>query len=67
MTIQANVPTSPTSANAGNGHQSKGHQGKGYQILQTARRQVLEDGIGLTQAQLEEILRLPDEALPAAL
>src|SRR5215217_3714639 len=62
MTIQASVPTSPTPANAGNGH-----QGKGYQILQTARRQVLEDGIGLTQAQLEEILRLPDEALPVAL
>ena len=38
-----------------------------YAILETARRQVLEDGIGLTQVQLEEVLRLPDAALPAAL
>ena len=38
-----------------------------YAILETARQQVLEDGIGLTQSQLEEVLRLPDAALPAAL
>jgi biotin synthase len=63
MTIQANVLSGPNPG-AGAG---KGYQGKGHQILETARRQVLEDGTGLTQAQLEEVLRLPDEALPAAL
>jgi len=39
----------------------------GYEILETARRQVLEEGRGLTQEQLVEVLRLPDVALPAAL
>src|SRR5215217_2850013 len=62
MTIQENVRTSPKSASAGAGHQSRG-----YQILEIARQQVLEDGVGLTQAQLEEVLRLPDKALSAAL
>ena len=38
-----------------------------YAILDTARRQVLNEGIGLTEEQLVEILHLPDEALPAAL
>ena len=38
-----------------------------YPILETARQQVLEDGIGLTEAQLVEVLRLPDAAVPAAL
>lgn len=38
-----------------------------YEILETARQQVLEEGRGLTQDQLVEVLRLPDEALPAAL
>ena len=38
-----------------------------YEIVETARRQVLEDGVGLTEDQLVEILRLPNEALPAAL
>jgi biotin synthase len=41
--------------------------GKRHDILDIARQQVLEGGMGLTQAQLEEVLRLPDEALPAAL
>jgi len=58
MTIQANVPTSGNPAT---------NNETGYEILETARRQVLEDGVGLTQAQLEEVLRLPDDALPAAL
>jgi len=39
----------------------------GYETLETARRQVLEEGRGLTQEQLVEVLRLPDVALPAAL
>jgi biotin synthase len=39
----------------------------GYDILDTAREQVLENGIGLTEPQLVEILSLPDKALPAAL
>ena len=34
-------------------------------ILDTARHQVLEDGIGLDQSQLIEILNLPDEDIPA--
>ncbi|TLM81499.1 biotin synthase BioB [Pseudarthrobacter sp. NamE2] len=38
-----------------------------YPILETAREQVLEQGIGLSESQLLEVLRLPDEALPAAL
>jgi biotin synthase len=33
-------------------------------ILATARRQVLEQGQGLDRAQLLEMLRLPDEAVP---
>ncbi len=32
-------------------------------ILTTARTQVLEDGVGLDEAQVLEILRLPDDAL----
>jgi biotin synthase len=32
-------------------------------ILDTARSQVLEEGVGLTQAQTLAVLRLPDEAL----
>ena len=38
-----------------------------YPILESARQQVLEHGIGLSEAQLVDILRLPDDALPAAL
>ncbi|MGX5715106.1 biotin synthase BioB [Arthrobacter sp. MAHUQ-56] len=38
-----------------------------YGILETARQQVLEQGIGLSEAQLVEVLRLPDEALPDTL
>ena len=38
-----------------------------YEILETARQQVLEEGVGLSESQLVDILRLPDEALPAAL
>ena len=38
-----------------------------YAILDTARQQVLERGEGLNEAQLKEILELPDEAVPAAL
>ncbi|NUP58672.1 MAG: biotin synthase BioB [Pseudarthrobacter sp.] len=38
-----------------------------HPILETARQQVLEQGIGLTEAQLVDVLRLPDDALPAAL
>jgi biotin synthase len=38
-----------------------------YAILEIARKQVLEDGVGLTESQLVEVLKLPDEALPAAL
>jgi biotin synthase len=36
-------------------------------ILQAAREQVLERGEGLDEAQVLEVLRLPDEALPDAL
>jgi len=36
-------------------------------ILDTAREQVLERGEGLSEAQILEVLRLPDEAIPAAL
>ena len=38
-----------------------------YKILELSRKQVLEEGRGLNREQLLEILRLPDEALPAAL
>ncbi|MBT2248897.1 biotin synthase BioB [Arthrobacter sp. BHU FT2] len=38
-----------------------------HAILNTARRQVLDQGIGLAEEQLVDILRLPDDALPAAL
>ncbi|MCU1512816.1 MAG: biotin synthase BioB, partial [Arthrobacter sp.] len=38
-----------------------------YAILETARKQVLEEGVGLTESQLVDVLRLPDDALPAAL
>lgn len=38
-----------------------------YPILETARQQVLEQGIGLSEEQLLDVLRLPDEALPTAL
>jgi biotin synthase len=34
------------------------------QILSTARSQVLEDGRGLTESQVLEVLQLPDGALP---
>ena len=37
------------------------------QVLDTAREQVLERGIGLTEEQLVDVLRLPDEDLPALL
>lgn len=33
-------------------------------ILDTARRQVLDDGAGLDEAQLREVLTLPDDRLP---
>ncbi|MGH3384721.1 MAG: biotin synthase BioB [Nocardioidaceae bacterium] len=36
-------------------------------VLQTARTQVLEEGQGLTEDQLVEVLRLPDDAIPALL
>src|SRR4029077_14571366 len=36
-------------------------------ILDIARQQVLEEGQGLSERQLVEILRLPDESLPALL
>ena len=38
-----------------------------HPILEAAREQVLHRGEGLNEAQLLEILRLPDDALPAAL
>ncbi|HEX7747035.1 MAG TPA: biotin synthase BioB [Micromonosporaceae bacterium] len=37
------------------------------EILDRARQQVLDDGIGLDEAAVLEVLRLPDEHLPAAL
>jgi biotin synthase len=37
------------------------------EILGTARRQVLEEGRGLDEAQVLAVLRLPDDALPALL
>jgi biotin synthase len=36
-------------------------------ILETARQRVLEDGRGLDEAQLLDVLRLPDDDLPALL
>ena len=36
-------------------------------ILQTARTQVLDEGRGLDRDQLVEVLRLPDEDIPALL
>jgi biotin synthase len=36
-------------------------------ILGTARRQVLDEGAGLTEEQVLRVLRLPDEALPELL
>jgi biotin synthase len=38
-----------------------------YPILLTAREQVLQGGVGLTEVQLLDVLRLPDEAIPALL
>jgi len=38
-----------------------------HPILATARDQVLGRGVGLTEAQLVEVLELPDEAIPALL
>jgi biotin synthase len=64
MTIQASLPQSSETGTETS--QATGDK-KSYEILETARRQVLEDGIGLTQEQLVEVLRLPDEALPATL
>jgi biotin synthase len=36
-------------------------------IVATARRQVLGEGVGLTEEQVLQVLRLPDEALPELL
>lgn len=36
-------------------------------ILEAARTQVLEQGVGLTEQQVREVLRLPDSEVPAAL
>jgi biotin synthase len=38
-----------------------------FEILDVARAQVLENGEGLTEAQVLEVLRLPDDALDALL
>ncbi|BCW18280.1 biotin synthase [Arthrobacter sp. NtRootA9] len=38
-----------------------------HAILDNARRQVLDQGIGLAEEQLVDVLSLPDDALPAAL
>lgn len=38
-----------------------------YEIFEVARQQVLQEGRGLSQSQLLQVLRLPDEALPGAL
>lgn len=43
------------------------HHSLDHPILEAARQQVLEQGIGLVEAQLVDVLRLPDDALPAAL
>jgi biotin synthase len=39
----------------------------GHDILAEARQQVLEGGVGLTAAQVLEVLELPDERVPEAL
>jgi biotin synthase len=36
-------------------------------VLAEARRQVLDEGVGLTEAQVLEVLNLPDDALPELL
>ncbi|WPF65910.1 MULTISPECIES: biotin synthase BioB [unclassified Corynebacterium] len=36
-------------------------------ILSTARSKALDDGVGLTQGEIEEVLRLPDAEIPALL
>ncbi len=41
--------------------------GTSYDVLATARRQVLDEGRGLAEAQVLEVLQLPDDALPEAL
>ena len=38
-----------------------------HTVLETAREQVLDRGIGLDEAQVLEVLRLPDDALPELL
>ncbi len=38
-----------------------------FEILDIARTQVLENGEGLTEAQVLEVLRLPDDALDTLL
>ncbi|WP_405474840.1 biotin synthase BioB [Paenarthrobacter ilicis] len=43
------------------------NQTPAYAILDTAREQVLRRGEGLSEAQLIEVLELPDDAIPAAL
>ena len=39
----------------------------GHQVLARARERVLERGLGLAEADVLEVLRLPDEAVPDAL
>src|SRR5882762_6325449 len=41
--------------------------GQDLDILGAARRQVLDDGVGLTEAQVLDVLNLPDAALPELL
>ena len=41
--------------------------GAAYAIIETARRQVLGEGVGLGEAQVLAVLNLPDEALPELL
>lgn len=60
MTIQSNFHISDELVTESSNKPNTG-------ILETARQRVLENGIGLAQDQLEEILRLPDDALPAVL
>ena len=38
-----------------------------YEILATARQQVLEEGVGLDEQQVLSVLQLPDQALPSLL
>ena len=33
-------------------------------IITAARRQVLDEGVGLTEDQVRQVLTLPDEVLP---